>query len=121
MLNDPIAVAVNGSYHPALSFDLIRTDGYGAERRDAAGLYGLIINHSTGKNGDRHYVKLTKTVNATNPYSGLVSPQSASISVSVAKPAFGFTDAEMFDLWIAAVDTIACSDAGMVNIIGFQS
>jgi len=120
MLTDPIAVPAN-SPNPALSFAMIRTDGYGSERRDGSGGYALTLNHSTGKAGDRHYVKITKTVNATNPYNGLVSPQSASISVSIAKPQFGFTDADLSNLYTALLDTIASSDAGIDNIIGFQS
>jgi hypothetical protein len=120
MLTDPIAVAAN-SPNPALSFAMIRTDGYGSERRDDNGAYALVINHSTGKAGDRHYVKITKTVNATNPYNGLVSPQSASISVSIAKPSFGFTDSDLEDLYTAILDTIASGDAGIDRIIGFES
>lgn len=120
MLTDPIAVAANAP-NPALSFAMIRTDGYGSERRDDAGLYGLIINHSTSKNGDRHYIKLSKTIDATNPFNSLISPQSASISISVARPQFGFTPADMLDLWTALMDTVASADAGMDRIIGFES
>lgn len=120
MLTDPIAVDANAP-NPALSFAMIRTDSYGSERRDDAGLYGLVINHSTSKNGDRHYVKVTKTVDATNPYNALISPQSASISLSIARPPFGFTAADMANLYTVLVDTIASADAGIDRIIGFES
>jgi hypothetical protein len=120
MLTDPIAVDANAP-NPALSFAMIRTDGYGSERRDDNGEYALVINHSTSKSGDRHYVKVTKTINATNPYNGLVSPQSASVSVSFAKPAFGFTDADLSALYTALLDTLASPDAGVDGIIGFES
>lgn len=120
MLTDPIAVAAD-SPNPALSFAMIRTDGYGSERRDDGGAYALVINHSTSKTGDRHYVKVTKTVNAVNPYNGLTSPQSASVSVSIAKPAFGFTDSDLENLYTVLLDTIASSDAGIDRIIGFES
>jgi len=120
MLTDPITVAAN-SPNPALAFSVIRSDGYGAERRDAAGLYGLVINHSTNKSGDRHYVKVTKTINAQNPYSGLTSPQSASVSIAISKPSFGFTDAELGNLVTVLLDTLASADAGVSNIIAFQS
>jgi hypothetical protein len=120
MLTDPIAVAANAP-NPALSFAMIRTDGLGSERRDDAGLYGLVINHSTSKNGDRHYLKLSKTIDAANPYNGLISPQSASISVSISKPPFGFTAANLADLYQAVLDTIASADAGIDRIIGFES
>lgn len=120
MLTDPIAVDANAPT-PALSFAMIRTDGYGSERRDDGGVYALTINHSTSKSGDRHYVKVTSTVNATNPYNGLISPQSASVSVSIAKPAFGFDDAALVALYQALLDTIASPDAGIERIIGFES
>jgi len=120
MLNDPIAVDANAP-NPALSFAMIRTDSYGSERRDDGGLYGLVINHSTSKNGDRHYVKVTKTVDATNPYNSLVSPQSASVSVSIARPPYGFDAAAMAALYQLLVDTIASDDATIERIIGFES
>jgi len=124
MLTDPITVHVDTHtpvQYPALSLAVIRSDGYGAERRDASGLYALVVNHSTSKNGDRHYVKLTKTVNATNPYNDLVSPQSASISISMSKPKFGFTDLEIEYLFNALLATIGSADAGVSRIIAFES
>lgn len=120
MLTDPISVDAD-SPNPALSFVMIRQDGLGSERRDPSGDYGLVINHSTSKAGDRHYVKLVKTVNATNPYNSLVSPQSASLSVTISSPAFGFTAADLANLYKAIVDTIASTDAGIDRIIGFES
>jgi hypothetical protein len=64
-------------------------------------------------------VKITKTVDAVNPYSGLTSPQSASVSVSIAKPAFGFNDAALAALFKALLDTITAADID--EIIAFQS
>lgn len=120
MLPDPIVVAADAP-NPALNFSVIRSDGYGAERRDSNGLYGLVINHSTSKNGDRHYIQIRKTVDATNPYNSLVSPQSATISISVSKPAFGFTDAQVGDLWTALTDVLAATDVDFGKLLAFQS
>lgn len=120
MLADPIVVAANAP-NPAVNFSVIRSDGYGAERRDAGGLYSVIINHSTSKSGDRHYLKISKTVDATNPYNSLVSPQSASISISIARPAFGFTDVQMGDLYTLLVDTLAAAGTGIDPLLAFQS
>jgi hypothetical protein len=120
MFPDPIEVAANAP-NPALNFSVIRSDGYGAERRDANGLYGLVINHSTSKSGDRHYLQIRKTVDATNPYNSLVSPQSASISISVSKPPFGFTDAQVNDLFTALMDTLAATDVDFPKLLAFQS
>lgn len=118
MLSDPLSVIAT-SFHPALDFAVIRTDGYGAERRDPGGIYAAVINHNTSKNGDRHYVKISRTINATNPYNGLISPQSASISLSFAKPAFGFTDEDMSKLYSLLQDVL--TEAGVENVIAFQS
>jgi len=120
MLSDPIAVAANAP-NPALSFHMIRTDSYGSERRDGANGYAVIINHNTGKTGDRHYFKISKTIDATNPYNSLISPQSASVSISIARPKFGFTEDDLVNLFQAALDTIASSDAGIDRIVGFES
>jgi hypothetical protein len=121
MLTDPIAVDAN-TPNPALSFSVIRSDGYGSERRDSGGLYGLKISHSTSKNGDRHYIQMTKTIDATNPYNDLVSPQSASVSISIASPAFGFDSAAMAALFQALTDTIAADDfGGIAKLIDWQS
>jgi hypothetical protein len=120
MLPDPIVVDAN-TPNPALNFSVIRSDGYGAERRDPAGLYNLVINHSTSKNGDRHYLKISKTIDATNPYNDLVSPQSASISISFSRPPFGFTDTHMGDLWTALQDTLAADGVSVADVLAFQS
>lgn len=120
MLPDPISVDAD-SPNPALSFRMIRQDGLGSERRDGDGTYSMTVNHSTSKNGDRHYVKVVKTVDATNPYNDTVSPKSASVSLSISKPAFGFTDADLANLYKALVDTIASDDVGVDRIIGFES
>lgn len=120
MLTDPIAVAANAPT-PALEFSVIRSDGFGAERRDIGGVYAAVINHSTSKNGDRHYVKVTQTIDATNPYNALVSPQSASVSVSIARPAFGFDDTAMIAMYNLVLDLIASADAGIDRIVAFES
>lgn len=120
MLPDPIVVDANAP-NPALNFSVIRSDGYGAERRDSNGQYGLIINHSTSKNGDRHYVQIRKTIDATNPYNSLVSPQSATISIAISKPQFGFTDAEVGDLWTALKDVLEATGVDIDKLLAFQS
>lgn len=121
MLADPITVAAN-SPTPALVFSKTRTDGYGSEAVDTGGNgFSTLINHTPGKNGNRHYVKLTQTKDATNPYSGLVSKQSASVSMSIARPAFGFTDVEIVDLVEAFRDYLFDTEVTPTRLIQFQS
>lgn len=118
MLSDPITIAANAPT-PALDFAVIRSDGYGTERRDAGGVYAAVINHTPGKNGDRHYLQIKQTVDAVNPYSGLTSPQSATVSIAVSKPGFGFDDTALAALIQLALDTLAA--ATPEAFLAFQS
>lgn len=121
MLVDPLTLDASAP-NPAFSFAMIRTDGYGSERRDSGGLYGLKISHSTSKNGDRHYIQMSKTINAENPLNSLTTPVSASVSISIATPAFGFDDAAKAALYQALTELIAGDDfGGISSLISFQS
>jgi len=120
MLVDPIPVAAS-SPNPAYSFAVIRSDGYGTERRDTATGLLLTINHNTGKSGDRHYVKLTSGVDAVNPYTGLTQRQTASVSLSISVPPFGFTETAMVNLIKALLDTVADGDVTTTKLLQFQS
>jgi hypothetical protein len=101
---------------------VVRSDGYGSERVDSGGNgYTIITNHSTGKNGNRHYLQLRLVKDATNPYSGLVSKQTASVSIAIGRPAFGFTDAEMVAVVKALTDYLADSEVTTQRILQFQS
>jgi hypothetical protein len=121
MLADPVTIAAS-SPNPELKLAVIRSDGYGSERVDTnGGGYVAVINHTTGKNGNRHYLKLSKSVDAANPYTGLTQKQVASVSISISSPAFGFTDAELGDLCKALTDTLADSEVTPAKLIQFQS
>lgn len=118
MLQDPLAIDARSPV-PALNLSVIRQDGYGSERRDSGGVYSLVINHSTGKNGERHYLQVRKVKDAENPYSGVTSPQTASVSFSFSKPPVGFTNTEMVELLLLAWDIVA--EATAVKILNFES
>jgi hypothetical protein len=121
MLADPFTIAANAPT-PSLVMAITRSDGYGSERVDTGGNgYSAKFSHTPGKNGDRHYVQIVRTKDATNPYTGLTQKQTASVSVSVSGAAFGFTTAEMVDLWEAIVDTINDSEVTMTRILQNQS
>lgn len=121
MLVDPITIAA-ASPTPELKFAVIRSDGYGAERVDTNnGGYALVIQHSTSKNGARHYLKLSQTVDAANPYSGVTQKLLATVSLSISRPAFGFDDAAMVALIKALTDTLADSEVTSAKILQFQS
>ncbi len=121
MLADPVSIAAS-SPTPALVFSVTKSDGYGSERVDTGGNgYTVITNHSKGKNGNRHYVQMIQTKNATDPYSGLTRSVSASVSIAVQRPTFGFTDAELIALMKALTDYRDDSEVTSARLIQFQS
>lgn len=121
MLADPVTVAAAAPI-PALTLAVVKSDGYGTERVDTGGSgFSTTIIHTPGKNGNRHYVKLTWTKDATDPYSGLVRKQSASASLSISRPTFGFTDADCIDLVEALRDFVFDSEVTPSRLIQLQS
>lgn len=122
MLPDPVTITA-AAPTPALVFTLVKQEGYGSERVDSGGNgYTVIINHSRPKGGgDRHYVQMTQTVNATDPYSGLVKKQVASVSLTISRPSFGFTDAQMVALAKALTDFRDDSEVTTAKLLQFQS
>jgi hypothetical protein len=121
MLVDPVTVAAAAPI-PQLTLAVVRSDGYGTERVDTGGGgFSTIITHTPGKNGNRHYVKLTWTKDATNPYSGLVQKQAASVSLSISRPSFGFSDADCVDLVEALRDFIFDTEVTPIRLVQMQS
>lgn len=122
MLPDPVTVAA-ASPTPSLVMSIIKQDGYGSERVDTGGNgYSVIINHQRLKGGgDKHYIQMTQTVNATDPYSGLVKKQVASVSLTITRPSFGFTDAAMVALAKALTDFRDDAEVTTAKLLQFQS
>jgi hypothetical protein len=122
MLPDPVTIAA-AAPTPALVFTIVKQDGYGSERVDTGGNgYSVTINHQRLKGGgDKHYVQMTQTVNATDPYSGLVKKQTASVSLTITRPSFGFTDAAMVALAKALTDFRDDSEVTTAKLLQFQS
>jgi hypothetical protein len=121
MLIDPIAVAASAPT-PALTFKTVRSDGYGSERWDVPNGYQLTFSHSSSPStGERHYMKITQTLNATSPYTGDVSKQTATVSLSCGFPAFGWDASTKAALVKALTDTLADADVTVANFIAFQS
>jgi hypothetical protein len=122
MLVDPVTVAA-ASPTPALVLAVVKSDGYGSERVDTGGNgYTVTITHSKPKGGgDKHYVQMTQSLNATNPYTGLTQKQVASVSMTIVRPAFGFTDAALVALAKALTDFRDDSEVTTARLIQFQS
>lgn len=120
-LVDPISVAASAPT-PALTFSVVKRDGIGAERWDVTNGYYLTISHSASpNNGERHYMKLSQTVDATSPYTGDVSKQTANVSISASFPAFGWTAAQKAALVKALTDTLADADVTVPKFVAFES
>lgn len=120
-LPDPITVAASAP-NPELKYSVVKFDAYGSERIDTnGGGYTLNINHTKGKNGNRHYIQTVMTKDVTNPYTGATQKQNASISSSIARPLYGFSDADMTNLHKAHTDTVADTEVTAAKLIQFQS
>jgi hypothetical protein len=122
MLADPVTVTA-ASPTPQLVLAVVKSDGYGSERVDTGGNgYTVITNHQRTKGGgDRHYVQMTLQVNAVNPYSGLTEKKTASVSFTINRPSFGFTDAAIVALAKALTDYRDDSEVTTTRLIQFQS
>jgi siderophore synthetase component len=121
MLIDPITVAASAP-NPELKFAMIKHDNYGSERLDTnGGGYTLTINHERSRSTTRHYLRVAKTVDATNPYSGVVQPKTAAVSISISRPEFGFDDNAMVALVKALTETLADSEVTPAKLLQFQS
>lgn len=121
MLADPVTIAAN-SPTPALVLAVISSNGYGSERVDTnGGGYSLLINHTRGKQVNKHYMQLTLTKDVTDPYTGLIKKQSASCSLTITRPIIGFTDADIVALAKALTDVRDDSEVTIAKLIQFQS
>jgi len=120
-LPDPVTIAA-AAPTPQLVFAKTRFDGYGSEAIDSGGNgYTTLINHQPSKNGNRHYVRVSRALDATNPYTGLISKQTASVSMSIARPPFGFTDADMVALVTLLRDYVFDTEVTPAKLLQFQS
>jgi hypothetical protein len=106
MLTDPISVAA-AAPTPALSFTRVSWQGQTAVWKDGVNAYQLDMNHSMPVNGaEKHYLRITQYLTATNPITGGQSYQQASVSLSMSVPAFGWTAATKAALIKALTDTL---------------
>lgn len=121
MLIDPVSVAARAPT-PALTLGVVKSDGYGSERRDSVNGFTFVTNHQLAKSGvHRHYVKSSKTLNAASPFSGIVTPVTCSASFSLVVPAFGFDDAAAAAIAMSLYDYILDSEVTLARLLGYQS
>lgn len=120
-LPDPVTVAAS-SPTPELVFVKTKFDGYSSEYIDNGGLgYKIVISHTVGKNGKRHYVQVTRVVDAADVYTGLTRQQVASASFSMSRPPSGFTDAAMAAIGKLLTDFRDDSEVTMAKLLLLQS
>lgn len=121
MLADPVTIAA-ASPTPSLVLAITRSDNYGSERVDVGGNgYRTIINHTKTKAGTRHYLQILQEKNATDPYSGITRLMTASCSLTINRPLFGFTDADMIALAKALTDFRDDTEVTTARLLQFQS
>lgn len=119
-LVDPVTIAARAPT-PALVFAVVKSDGYGSERRDAGGSFAVVTSHDQTKGGERHYLKVTEVKDATNPYTGGTSKQTASVSLSVSVPPFGWTEAQKIALIAVLTDYLADTEVTPARFLQMQS
>jgi len=122
MLVDPVTIPA-ASPTPALVLAITKQEGYGSERVDSGGNgYTVTTSHSKPKGGgSKHYVQMTQSLDATNPYTGATQKQVASVSLTIVRPAFGFSDAAIVALAKALTDYRDDSEVTTARLIQFQS
>lgn len=120
-LPDPVTVAA-AAPNPQIKLGTIQVDGYGSKRIDLnSGGYQSLINHSYLKTGTKHYLQLLLTKDATDPYSSLTKAVTASVSLTINTPLFGFSNTDMVNLHKAFTDLVASSDVTVLKLLQFQS
>lgn len=121
MLVDPVTV-VAAAPTPELKFSIISVNGTGTERVDTnGGGYTLLTQHTKTSKSTRHYLQIQQTVNAVDPYSGLTKKQVASVSMTISRPLFGFTDAQMIALAKALTDYRDDSEVTTARLLQMQA
>lgn len=122
MLVEPITIDA-ASPTPALSFKRIRFDGYGSEFVDEGGngFFVNINNTQNRNNQSRTFLQMLQKKNATDPYSGLTREVSAYAALTIMRPAFGFTDAEIVALVNAHTSFRTDTDVTTLRLIQRQS
>lgn len=121
MLADPIAVAAR-SPTPAINFAVAKLEGRGSERVDTnLGGYALTINHQPSKSSNRHYVRVSLSKDAVDPYTSRTQRVSASVSVAIATSTFGFTSTDLSALWALLKDTVDHANVGVPRLLADQS
>jgi len=121
MLVDPVTIAAN-SPTPALTFPIVKNQDYGTVRLDAVNGFSVTTNHTYLKGGgEKHYVQLQQSKIATDPYSDASTKQTASVSITIVGPKYGFTSAQLVDVVEALLDYINDSEVTPARLVAFQS
>lgn len=123
MLPDPITVTA-ASPTPELHWYVVASDNGGSIRRhDGTDLYELVIQHvnGRGKSADRHYMQIKYSLDAENPYTEKTQRQTASVSLSISVPPYGFDSTAMVALVKALTDTLADAEVTTAKLLNFQS
>lgn len=121
MLVDPFTITA-AAPTPELKFAIRSLTGMSTTRIDTNGNpYSVVINHSDNKSGAKHYLQVIQTKNAVNPYSGLTEQVVASASLTINRPKFGFSDADMVALAKLVTDIRDDTEVTTLRLLQYQS
>lgn len=121
MLVDPVTIAANAPT-PSLVLPIVKNQEFGTVRLDAVNGFTVTTNHTYLKGGGaKHYIQMTQSKVAPDPYSDASTKQVASVSMTVVSPKYGYSDAEMVALMKALMDYINDSEVTPARLVAFQS
>jgi len=100
----------------------VKNQDYGTERRDDTNGFTVITNHAFLKGGgQKHYVQMKQQKVAPDPYSDASTLQTASVSITIVSPKYGYSLVNMVDLVEALLDYINDSEVTPARLVAFQS
>lgn len=123
-LPDPFTIAARAPT-PALVFATVPRQlpkANGVVRVDATGVYECTITHDRDKKtGERHVVRVTETKDATNPYTGGLSRQTAFAAITFSFPSFGWDATQKTALVNAVIDVVQDAEVTIAKLLQDQA
>lgn len=117
-LADPQSVTIG----TAVSMPRTITDRQSAQYAASDGSSSLVISHLTPRGRRRSLVKVTRKKITTDPLTDVKSEISASINITLDRPAAGFTEAELLELCTGSFGWgSASTNANFKKVIGMES
>ena len=117
-LADPQSVTIGS----AISLPRTVTDKQSATYMSGDGVVNLVVNHSLPKARRRSFTRVQRKKVTTDPLTDVKSEIGAAISITIDRPAVGFTEAELIELVTGAFGWFtAGTNANLKKVLGLES